>query len=859
LLKSADLPFFILPQYHISSLTNSSTLKEHTMNHHDKLDQTKLQPQFSKTWGILLVALLFCLPVYGQVANDECVTATVISSIPFTDIVNTTLATNNPADPRLGCNFDGNQTDGNTVWYVWTPPHDITVNISTDGSTEPDGDPLDTVHGVFTGTCGALTEVACVDVGLTDNLTFAAKGGVTYFIKFGEFLGGVGGGNLVVTVGPIPLFEIESVRDGISPPIGSLVAASALLKQGAGAPTLEEVPMFMKDNGGKDNGGNEGSLEKNGAMMDLLRENSNLQNSLSPADIQLSKVGSGPQLLQIFDGAENDDNANLLGILLAPPDTDGDIGPHHYVQITNLVTTIFDKHGNVLLGPFPNNVFWTGLGGLCESTNRGDPVVLYDEQTNRWLVSQFAFDAGFTQFSLCIACSQTGDPTGSYFQHEFDFSGIAFPDYPKYGFATNAIGVMVNLFIPPFFFFGGTGLGAIDKAEAFSNHPTTMAFFKLGTNEFGFVAGDNDGPVFNNIPPTFATNNGGSGNTIDFWEIHPDFHTPANSTIGEVASIPVAPFDGDLCPAFRERCISQPGSGTGTPPNNITFLEAISDRLMHRLQLRNFGYDKRAVVCHTVDADGNGKAGLRWYEFRNNDHRGWRLRQQNTFSPNGNHRWMGSIAMNTKREIALGYSISSSTTFTSIGVAGQTAVGSGSGILDAGELVVFGGQNVQRQTARWGDYSAMAVDPVDGTFWYTQEFAEPNQVLQPPVNPERFGWATKIAQIQFNGGHGKLTENVAEGETLPDSYALFQNHPNPFNPETEIRFQLPEASHVIVKISNSLGQEIRTLADAPYEAGYHSIRWDGKDHQRNSVSSGIYFYQLQAGEFNQVKKMNLLR
>jgi hypothetical protein len=213
---------------------------------------------------------------------------------------------------------------------------------------------------------------------------------------------------------------------------------------------------------------------------------------------------------------------------------------------------------------------------------------------------------------------------------------------------------------------------------------------------------------------------------------------------------------------------------------------------------------------------------------------------------------MGSIAMNTRGETCLGYSISSSNTFTTIGVAGRLGE---SNHMNAGELLVFAGQNVQRQTARWGDYSAMAVDPVDGTFWYTQEYAKPNSFFG-----ERFGWATKIAQINIKpDGGASPNKPVAEGETAPDGYALLENYPNPFNPETEIRFRLPEANHVVVKISNSLGQEIRTLADGQYEAGHHSIHWDGKDNRGNSVSSGMYFYHLQAGEFNQSKKMNLLR
>ena len=94
---------------------------------------------------------------------------------------------------------------------------------------------------------------------------------------------------------------------------------------------------------------------------------------------------------------------------------------------------------------------------------------------------------------------------------------------------------------------------------------------------------------------------------------------------------------------------------------------------------------------------------------------------------------------------------------------------------------------------------------------------------------------------------------------IPREFHLFQNYPNPFNPETEIRFQLPEASRLIVTIFNTLGQEIRTLMDRQYEPGFHSIRWDSKDNYGNPVPSGIYFYQLQAGSFYQVKKMSLLK
>ncbi|MEJ2617785.1 MAG: FlgD immunoglobulin-like domain containing protein, partial [Ignavibacteriaceae bacterium] len=88
---------------------------------------------------------------------------------------------------------------------------------------------------------------------------------------------------------------------------------------------------------------------------------------------------------------------------------------------------------------------------------------------------------------------------------------------------------------------------------------------------------------------------------------------------------------------------------------------------------------------------------------------------------------------------------------------------------------------------------------------------------------------------------------------------LLQNYPNPFNPETVIGFQIPEANNVTIKIFNSIGQEVRTLLDMQYDEGIHSVIWDGKDNLGKSLSSGVYFYRLQAGTYNQVKKMSLLR
>jgi len=94
---------------------------------------------------------------------------------------------------------------------------------------------------------------------------------------------------------------------------------------------------------------------------------------------------------------------------------------------------------------------------------------------------------------------------------------------------------------------------------------------------------------------------------------------------------------------------------------------------------------------------------------------------------------------------------------------------------------------------------------------------------------------------------------------MPGRYALHQNYPNPFNPETAIRYSLAQAGPARLAVYNVLGQEVVTLVDAHQAAGAHEIVWSGVDAGGRAVSSGLYFYRLQAGEFSETKKMVLMR
>ncbi|MDH4126996.1 MAG: hypothetical protein OEW64_14345 [Gammaproteobacteria bacterium] len=722
------------------------------MNHFDASQSRKRFQLADIFLGVLPLLLVCGAPAHAQApANDDCANAAVLPGSapfpPYSIAVDATNATLDAADPLLSCNGAGNNDGSQTVWYSYTPDASGDVDISTVGSTTAGGGELDTAHGAYIGSCGALVEVACVDQGLNDHLNLTVAAGQTYYIKVGQFLGANAAGTVVINVEE-PQFQpglkiIESSFHGTSAPLSSIVSGLApetlaAAREGNLLDAFTEIPNPMQPEGKGPDAGEE------------------ITGSLVPGAAQGRWIGPA-KLLQVIDGGNNDDNFDTFGFILSPPDTNGDVGETHYVQMINLLTEIFDKQGNSVLGPFPTSAVFNGLWGQswCAHSDDGDPVVLYDEETDRWLISQFL--ATF-QDGLCIAISTTGDPTGSYNVYEFDFTGIGFPDYPKFGFATDAVNVMVNLFTP----FQGSALGAIDKAEMLNGGPATMVLFTGGLNAslaFGWVPGDNDGPVFDNTLPTFFTTGGFSGGSNIFVaELTPDWADPENTGLS-IDAIPVAPFDSRLCTASRGACIPQPGSGTSVGGNPaflpastqvIRFLEGIADRLMHRGQTRDFGDRKVAMLNHTVDVDGSGKAGVRWYEMENKKDRGWTLKKQETFSPDSENRWMGSIAMTASGSTCLGYSISSSTTHPSIGITGRKGTANNMNIR---ELVAFDGNvagNVQRSSARWGDYSSMSIDPVDDTCWYTQEHAQSLESISPSRGlpyEEVAGWGTKIIQF----------------------------------------------------------------------------------------------------------------
>jgi hypothetical protein len=458
-----------------------------------------------------------------------------------------------------------------------------------------------------------------------------------------------------------------------------------------------------------------------------------------PDPVLQSTIGTG-----VFGGQDllpaAGANFNGMSGTAQPPDPNGDIGPNHYVQMVNSRFQIFNRQGVSLFGPANINTLFSGFTGPCEFENAGDPVVLYDQLADRWLLSQFSDSAG--PFFNCIAISVTGDPTGAYYRYAFQ--APSFPDYPKYGVWPD--GYYLNTREG-----GLLGLYALERSQMLIGNPAAR-FVKFTASESGanptngFLNADLDGF---NLPPAGAPNYligtrdngaGATGDAVVLFKFHVDWVTPANSTFSAPIVLPIASFDTIFpCTPSARACIAQPPAASGVKLDILSYRQ----RPTFRLAYRNFGTHESLVTTQSVEAS-TGIAGMRWWEVR--DPGGTPvLFQEGTYGPgatDGIHRWMGSIAMDRQGNMALGYSVSDAVSvFPGIRYTGRLAADP-LGQMPQGEGTIVNGGGAQTTSSnRWGDYSSLNVDPLDDCrFWYTTEYYA-------ATSPS--GYSTKIASFKF--------------------------------------------------------------------------------------------------------------
>lgn len=426
-----------------------------------------------------------------------------------------------------------------------------------------------------------------------------------------------------------------------------------------------------------------------------------------------------------------------------PPDTNGAVGNGQFVQWVNAGFAVYDKTSGALLkGPVAGNSLWAGFGGDCETLNNGDPIVQFDKINQRWVMSQFA--VGNNPNKQCVAVSTTADATGTFNRYSFTYPVGDFVDYPKMSTWPDGYYVTYNVF--PFSGSGylGAMVCAMDGASMRTGAAATQVCFGPNATYFGLLVADFDGTVQPTVGAAafvMGQDSSSSSSNLRMWRFHVDFATPANSTFpfATPTAVPVPSYSTPCTSQTRGQCVAQAGTGI--------LLESLGQRLMHRLVWRMAGNRESIVGVHTVGANNGGPTGIRWYEIRNPSTTPV-VFQASTFQPDTKFRFMPSIAMDKMGNIAIGYSVSDASTFPSIAMVGRLRI-EPANFLEAEQILVTGAgsQNSSNGTGgnRWGDYSALTVDPADDcTFYYTNEVLPANGV---------FNWNTYVYSFKFPNCH----------------------------------------------------------------------------------------------------------
>ena len=449
---------------------------------------------------------------------------------------------------------------------------------------------------------------------------------------------------------------------------------------------------------------------------------------------------------------------NFLGVGISggtPSDSNGTVGNSQFVETVNTRYQVWNLNygthvATSALGPSNISTLWAGFGGPCQTQNAGDPVVLYDKLADRWLISQFTSTASSSTYYQCVAVSTTASATGTYARWAFAVPSSRFGDYPKIGLWTDAYYMSAHAFTAAS---GGTYVAAIfaamDRVKMLAGNAGATWQVILDATEGGQLPADLDGfaPPPTNAPGIFLSHHAAG---MFIYRFKVDWVTPANTVKTLQANVPVA--------AATDACLSATTVGTCIPQLSTTrLLDSLSGRLMYRAAYRNFVDHESVVVNHTVDPSVTGLVvGVRWYDFRLSGTPDAVCTsypctyQQGTVADvaNGRNRWMGSLAMDGAENILLGYSTSgkiANSDNQSIRYTGRAKTDT-LGQMTATETIIATGIRSNTGSTRWGDYTSMAVDPIDDcTFWYTNQYIPTTTASN---------WGTQIASITYPAGTG---------------------------------------------------------------------------------------------------------
>jgi IPT/TIG domain-containing protein len=448
-----------------------------------------------------------------------------------------------------------------------------------------------------------------------------------------------------------------------------------------------------------------------------------------------------------------------------PPDPNSDVGPNDIVETVNTSIGIFDKSGTRLAATTFDSLWSTANTGTpCDNSNQGDPVALYDPIGDRFIVTDFAwsnFSSG--PFYQCIAVSKTGDPVsgGWWFYAWQTESGASLPDYPKLGVWPDGIYMSANVFSSTGSeSFQNVQVWAFNRQQMEAGDPSPQAVTASLARTVGGVS------VFSLLPsnarsvtglppagtPNYFTSIWGSY-AIRVWKFHVDWTNTANSTFTGPTNVGIA--------SFNPGPSDVPEASPGNP------IDTLSYRLMMQNQYTNIGGQESLWLTHTVGNSSQSVAQVRWYQLPVT---GGTIasspRQQSTWAPDGSSRFMPSLAVDKNGDMAIGYSVSSSSMYPALRYSGRLATDTLSQ-LTQGETTLVQGLGYQCCTfsdgstnSRWGDYSSMTIDPDGCTFWYTGEYYDAH-----PTTKADDDWLTRIGSFQLPGCSGTVTPPAAPSIT----------------------------------------------------------------------------------------------
>ena len=402
-----------------------------------------------------------------------------------------------------------------------------------------------------------------------------------------------------------------------------------------------------------------------------------------------------------------------------PPDTNGDVGPTYYIQTINTSIGIFRKSDGVRVAAFTFNSFFNGhFGNLCDTNNFGDPVVVYDTFEDRWIITDFAFTSTTAPpVFQCFAVSKSGDPVAGgwnfYSIKVANTAADAFDDYPKFGIWSDGLYMSANMFNLSGGAFRNVRVWAFNKTQMYAGAATIqIVSFDAPSGEFSLFP--SNARLQTGTPPAGTPDYFASVfnflNAVTFYKFHVDWNNTANSTFS-------GPFQS-LSPTSWTQFTGANGR-VPTPANPV---DSLSPRLMVQNQYSNFSGVESVWASHTVGASAAtpALAGVRYYQV---DVTGGtvaaNVTQAFTYSPETTlHRFMPSVDVDRAGDMAIGYSTSNATQNPAIRYAGRLA-GDPVNSITQDEQTLILGTTSQNVTNRWGDYSAMSLDPDGCTFWYT--------------------------------------------------------------------------------------------------------------------------------------------